>query len=103
MKFSTPLTVAATATSTLQSDGSISIAIVLTVPGANGQPQQFGQTGHHIAVQDALPLTEAGPTPAEVELGLGLRDIVTARGIRFLVEKHGQPLADLLPETLRPA
>lgn len=103
MNFQTSLPVTATATSTLQGDGSIAINIALTVPGADGQQQHFSQAGHYIDPGNAAPLVDAMPTPAEVALGLSLRELVTARGLAFLAAKHGQPFVALLPSELKPS
>jgi len=102
MKFEATLSLAASATSTLQTDGSISVSIVLTKPGTDGAVQ-FSQAGHYISPGEAAPLVDAPPTAAELAAGLSLRDIVTARGLRHLCEKWGQPLQDLLPAGLRDA
>lgn len=94
--------ITAVATSTLQADGSISINVVLSRENAEGTAgAQFASFGHYIDPLTAGPLLEAPPSAAEA--GLGIRDLVTARGLRALVERNAFPLVELLPESMRSA
>lgn len=102
MNFQTTVPLTVTATSILQADGSISINLVMTTAGTDGNTQQFAQASHYINAHDAQPLVDQPPSAAEMTAGLSLRDIVTARGLAFLCTRYNQPLAALLPEAMRP-
>lgn len=94
--------VTAVATSTLQADGSISINVALSRDGADGATASpFSNFGHYIDPQTARPLLDA--PPSQEEAGLGIRDLVTARGLRWLVERNAFPLVELLPVSMRPS